>query len=68
MTLDPNHEDRLVEHEPGLAPAEQGENREAPAPGGSSQGASDIGARGTADGGQHGTDELEIAANDNDHA
>ncbi len=55
MTVD-REDQRLKTHEPGLPPTERGDNRQAPAEGGSAQGAADAdessgGSRGPSDAG-----------------
>ena len=60
MTRDRNEDEGFTVHEPGRGPAEQGDNPEAPVPGGGTQGISNAGARGSMSGGAYGTGELDV--------
>lgn len=57
--MDNQEGDRFRHHDPTLRPGEAPDTEESAAEGGGSQGAADLGARGSRDGGSYGTGELD---------
>jgi hypothetical protein len=56
-TMDREEGDRFEFHKPERRPGEAPDTEESPEEGGGSEGAADIGARGTAEGGTYGEDD-----------